>query len=49
MFSFDNIIGIFSIDLLGRIAQPYEVIPAFAIILSIVLLPAVYLSFKNAM
>ena len=41
MFSFDNIIGIFSIDLFGLIVQPYEIIPAFATILSIVLLPVV--------
>lgn len=47
MFSLDNIISIFSIDLFGLIVQPYEIILAFAIILSMVLLPFAYRNFKN--
>lgn len=47
MFSIDNIIGIFSIDLFGLMVQPYETMIAFAIIGSIILLPFAYRSFKN--
>lgn len=47
MFSLYNIIGIFSVDLFGLIVQPHEIILAFAVISSIVLLPFAYRSFKN--
>lgn len=47
MFDFSNIISIFSIDLLGIIMQPYELFISFAIVVSIILLPLAYRSFKN--
>jgi hypothetical protein len=47
MFDFSNIISIFSIDLLGIIMQPYELFISFSIVVSIILLPLAYRSFKN--
>jgi len=46
MFNFDNIISIFSIDFLGLVIQPYELILSFAILASITLLPFAYKSFR---
>lgn len=47
MFSIGNILDVFSINLFGLMVQPYEIILAFAIISSIVLLPFAYRSFRN--
>ena len=47
MFYLDNITGAFSIDLFGLILQPYELIFAFAIVASIMLLPIAYRNFKG--
>jgi ABC-type transport system involved in multi-copper enzyme maturation permease subunit len=47
MFSIGNILDVFFINLFGLMVQPYEIILAFAIISSIVLLPFTYRSFKN--
>ena len=47
MFSIGNILDVFCINLFGLMVQPYEIILAFAIISSIVLLPFTYRSFKN--
>jgi len=47
MFYLDNITSIYFINFLGLVVQPYVIILAFGIILSIILLPLVYRNFKN--
>ena len=47
MFSLDNIISIFSIDFLGLVIQPYELIASFSVVASMALLPFTYINFKN--
>lgn len=46
-FNIDNVISIYSIDLLGFIIRPYEFIIAFAAVSSVALLPVIYRNFKN--
>ena len=47
MFYLTNITDVFSINLFGLVVQPYEIILAFAIISSMVLLPFAYRNFKS--
>ncbi len=47
MFYLTNITREFSIDLFGLILQPYELIFAFAVAASMVLMPFAYKNFKN--
>ena len=47
MFYLTNITGVFSINLFGVVVQPYEIILAFAITSSMVLLPFAYRNFKS--